>query len=652
MRIFKYLLLSAALTGGFAACSDYDDAWIKEAIEDLKDRVTALEDWCKTANSNIASLQTLVSAIEKRDYITGVIPVTENGKEIGYTLSFNNYPSIIIYHGKNGTDGGSPVIGVGKGNDGKYYWTQTVGDAEPVFILDSEGNKIAASAISPRLSVDSEGYWMIDTDGSGYVRMKDSNGKDVKAVGDKGDKGDKGDTGASGSNGGTGPAGPAGDSIFDSIDNSNPDYVVITLKDGTIIKISKLPVIHVAQAGGLKQALKDAGVEATSVKELTISGTLGDADFQYIRENLTKLEKLDLSLSDITVLPDRALAFYSGMGLSGNTTLKEVLLPEGLTTIGNSAFAMCKALKSVNIPSTITTFGRWMFEGAAVESVTIPAGVIDIPASCFYGSAFTSIEIPANVKTIGHYAFQSSSLTSITIPSTVVSVGVGAFYGCTELKTAQIDANLTEIQDDMFYGCSKLTTVDLPESLTAIRDDAFNGCPLEVGNGNLVIPSKVKTIGARAFALGESNNVTAVTFPEGLEVLEQAAFYGCTKIREVILPASLKKMNDSAFYWTKVTWTGTPPNQETDPYVRNLTFKGSTPPEIIYTYSADDNPVLLKPNVRYMADCTVYVPAEAVDIYKASVWFNGTDAYDRPDEYPKGCDYFKAENIHGIGESE
>lgn len=232
-RWMLYGLIGICLFGGSSCSEKYDDTWIKEAIEDLRDRVTALEEWCRTANSNISSLQSLATALEECDYITGVTPVTENGVEIGYTITFKNAPAIIIYHGQDGEKGDSasvPMIGVSKGDDGKYYWTQTVGDAEPEFILDEVGNKIAASGMAPRLSVDSDGYWLIDVDGSGFVRLKDVEGNEVKAVGEKGDMGDPGETG---------PQGPAGNSIFSKVDYSDPTYVIFYLNDGTKIQLPR-----------------------------------------------------------------------------------------------------------------------------------------------------------------------------------------------------------------------------------------------------------------------------------------------------------------------------------------------------------------------------------------------------------------------------
>lgn len=257
-RWVLYGLTGVCLLGGFSCTEEYDDTWIKEAIEDLQDRVTNLEDWCQTANSNISSLRSLATALEECDYITGVTPVTENGVEIGYTITFKDAPAIIIYHGQDGEKGDSasvPMIGVSKGDDGKYYWTQTVGGAEPEFILDEAGNKIAASGMAPRLSVDSDGYWLIDVDGSGFVRLKDVEGNEVKAVGEKGDTGEPGETG---------PQGPAGNSIFSKVDYSDPTYVIFYLNDGTKIQ---LPRYNLTDTQTEYEALAKAISEATGTPD-------------------------------------------------------------------------------------------------------------------------------------------------------------------------------------------------------------------------------------------------------------------------------------------------------------------------------------------------------------------------------------------------
>ena len=77
-----------------------------------------------------------------------------------------------------------------------------------------------------------------------------------------------------------------------------------------------------------------SGITLTNINALKVTGTLNETDFKYIRENLTALEVLDLSGTNMTVFPNRALAFYNGE----NTTLKEVILPCGSFPVDTSGY--------------------------------------------------------------------------------------------------------------------------------------------------------------------------------------------------------------------------------------------------------------------------------------------------------------------------
>lgn len=160
----RLLMLVAVL---LAAVSCFDDSEIWDTIMDHEDRILKLEILCKELNTNISSLQTLVEALECGDFITDITPITEDGKEIGYTITFIKSSPITIYHGKDGTnssdgkDGAIPMVGVKKDTDGVYYWTL---DGE--WILDDEGNKLKAEAkdaITPQLKVE-EGCWYVSYD--------------------------------------------------------------------------------------------------------------------------------------------------------------------------------------------------------------------------------------------------------------------------------------------------------------------------------------------------------------------------------------------------------------------------------------------------------------------------------------------------------
>ena len=102
------------------SCNSYDDTPLWDAIKDHEARISALEELCREINTNIESLQSIVKALLDNDYITSVVPVTEDGKVVGYTISFVNSAPITIYHGEDGRDGedGSDGADGAAGEDG------------------------------------------------------------------------------------------------------------------------------------------------------------------------------------------------------------------------------------------------------------------------------------------------------------------------------------------------------------------------------------------------------------------------------------------------------------------------------------------------------------------------------------------------------
>ena len=148
MKRLLALLLASVL---FGCGESYDNSALTGRVDDLENRVAKLEELCKQMNTNISSLQTLVNALQNKDYITSVVPITKDGETIGYTISFTQSAPITIYNGQDGKDGqdgkpgedgkdgSTPVIGVKQDADGIYYWTLN-GD----WLTDDSGNKIKA----------------------------------------------------------------------------------------------------------------------------------------------------------------------------------------------------------------------------------------------------------------------------------------------------------------------------------------------------------------------------------------------------------------------------------------------------------------------------------------------------------------------------
>ncbi|WP_274957920.1 PL29 family lyase N-terminal domain-containing protein, partial [Millionella massiliensis] len=168
-RFFTWCTTAIAVACMSHACK-YDDSALTGRVDDLEGRIEKLEELCRQMNTNISSLQTIVTALQSNDYVTGVTPILEEGTEIGYTITFGQNNPITIYHGQKGetgatgNDGHTPTIGVEQDTDGNYYWT-----LDGNWLTDDVGNKIkaqgesGAQGITPQLKIEN-GYWYVSYD--------------------------------------------------------------------------------------------------------------------------------------------------------------------------------------------------------------------------------------------------------------------------------------------------------------------------------------------------------------------------------------------------------------------------------------------------------------------------------------------------------
>ena len=166
-------------------------------------------------------------------------------------------------------------------------------------------------------------------------------------------------------------------------------------------------------------------------------------------------------------------------GVDGSKPRGKIIIPEGVTSIKESAFDGCSALTGITIPDGVTSIGHAAFSGcSSLTTIEIPAGVTSIGDGAFKEcTSLASIKIPATVTSIGDGAFKEcTSLESIKIPAGVTSIGRWAFDGCSSLASIEIPATVTSIRSSAFEGCSRLTSITIPARVTEIELSAFEGC--------------------------------------------------------------------------------------------------------------------------------------------------------------------------------
>ena len=226
--------------------------------------------------------------------------------------------------------------------------------------------------------------------------------------------------------------------------------------------------------------------------------------------------------------------------------IKNVIIEEGVTGIGRSAFDGCGNLTNITIPSSVTSIGSYAFYGCSnLKNITIPSSVTIIGYSAFSGcSSLANITIPNSVTSIEDYAFNScSSLSNITIPSSVTIIGDSAFSGCSSLANIEIPNTVTNIGDYAFSKCSSLTNITIPSSVTIIGDHAFEECS---GLINVEIPKSITYMGSYAFS--KCSSLSSINIEEGIGTLGKYTFSECTSLTGVTIPNSITNIGDYVFY--------------------------------------------------------------------------------------------------------
>ena len=334
-RMLRVLLLCA----GLAMTGCYDDSFLQQQLKDHESRLKELERLTAQQNTNISSLQTIVTALQDKDYVTSVAPINEGDEVVGYTITFSKSDAVTIYNGK---DGNVPVIGVKQDkSDGQWYWTV---DGE--WLRDSEGDKVRASAedgedgapgqsgVTPTLKI-VDGYWYVSYDG-GKTWEEETLGR---ATGDK------------------------GYTMFAEV-TYDDEYLYITMADGEKLVLPRTSVGQEVE-GPLTWSLDKVTKESA-----TFSGSL-------------TVQEADLPFSQVTVYYSDAETFNINDALKMSTTTfnsdqKFTIIVTGLKPNVKYNYCLIAEVKSEKIYSDVKDFITYDLNVSSVTDLSSAAS-----ANCY-----------------------------------------------------------------------------------------------------------------------------------------------------------------------------------------------------------------------------------------------------------------------------
>ena len=204
--------------------------------------------------------------------------------------------------------------------------------------------------------------------------------------------------------------------------------------------------------------------------EITDSGVLKSSSMNlYLVDNDGHL---DLSEYEGKIKTIEAGAFSKVEIESGINPLQSIVLPKGITTIGDDAFSYNTSLTSIKIPNTVTTIGKRAFRGCTnLTSIEIPDSVTYIGEHCFYDcNKLQKIKLSKKIQTINPYLlYGCSSLTEIKIPEGVKSIGYAAFSSCSKLTTITLPASLTSLSGAAIAKLNRLTEIKIADGNNSFK---------------------------------------------------------------------------------------------------------------------------------------------------------------------------------------
>lgn len=333
--------------------------------------------------------------------------------------------------------------------------------------------------------------------------------------------------------------------------------------------------------GHLKSSIIAANKDYTKLKNLKITGEINATDFEFMKNEMTQLEALNLK--DVKVYgnykeqpeeDDDKFGVIPANAMSNKSSLLFLVLPDKLTCIEDGAFNKCVNITgSLKIPEGVTKIGREAFAycSGITGTLSLPNTLEEISFRAFFSCDFTcNLLLPNKLKYIGGEAFKTNTSLygPIVLPETLENIDAGAFEDCININgdisipqgiktinklifsgcqglngNLKLHDGITFIDDFAFSGCSFKGELILPKNINAIGGSAFSGCDF---SGELILPDNLAIIGSCAFQ-SNSRLTGTLKLPERIQSINTLAFAYCKGLEHVIIPRNIESIKSGAF---------------------------------------------------------------------------------------------------------
>jgi hypothetical protein len=287
------------------------------------------------------------------------------------------------------------------------------------------------------------------------------------------------------------------------------DPAVVSLINNLVAANSELVVI-IAFYNYLFQIPNSFELKLTTVRHLVIAGQ----NLTRIGDNFFRDSFRDRNINLTSIILPAGLTQVGDQFLYGCTGLTSIVFPVGLVQVGNDFLMHCTGLTSIVLPAGLAQAGaRFLFLCTGLTSIVLPAGLAQVEthflADCI---GLISIVLPAGLMQVGtHFLFGCTGLKSIMLPEGLTHAGNGFLARCTGLTSIILPKGLTQAGNNFLYDCTALTSIILSEGLTQVGSSFLEGCRALT---SIILPAGLRQVGGRF--LESCTGLTSLIIPRGL----------------------------------------------------------------------------------------------------------------------------------------